>query len=82
VLGKPDSAMNMDLRAPISNGAEAERPSAPKANGSNGGNPSGSTVSAPSGLGVKADQWLDRQVRGVMEKLGTKPLIEPSEMRK
>src|SRR5262249_16838246 len=82
VLGKPDSAMNVDLRAPISNGARAERPTAPKANGSNGGSPSGSTVSPPSGLGNKADQWLDRQVRGVMEKLGSKPLIEPSEMRK
>jgi hypothetical protein len=74
-LGKPDSAINMDLRAPISNGAGAEQLSAPKANGSNGGRPSGSTVSPPSGLGKKADQWLDRQVRGVMDKLGKEPLL-------
>ena len=74
-LGKPDFAINMDLHAPMANGAGAERPLAPKANGSNGGSPTGSTVSAPSGLGNKADQWLDRQVRGVMDKLGKEPLL-------
>ena len=78
VLGKPDSAANLDMSAPIAhgaNGAVAQGPAAPKANVSNGGNPSGSTVSPPSGLGVKADQWLDRQVRGVMDKLGKEPLL-------
>jgi hypothetical protein len=77
VLGKPDSAANADLPAPIANGANgtlAQQPTAPKANGSNGGIPTASTLSAPSGLGAKADQWLDRQVRGVMEKLGKEPL--------
>jgi hypothetical protein len=78
VLGKPDSAANFDLPAPIENSANGtvdQQPTAPKANGSNGGSPSGSTVSPPSGLGNKADQWLDRQVRGVMEKLGKEPLL-------
>jgi len=84
-LGKPDFAINMDLHAPMANGANdtaAQQPAAPKANGSNGGIPTAAALSAPSGLGAKADQWVDRQVRGVMEKLGSKPLIELSEMRK
>ena len=77
-LGKPDSAANLDMPAPIAHGASgavAQGPAAPKANVSNGGSPSGSTVSPPSGLGVKADQWLDRQIRGVMEELGKEPLV-------
>jgi hypothetical protein len=74
-LGKPDLAINMDLHAPIANDTVAQQATAPKANGSNGGIPTASTLSAPSGLGAKADQWVDRQVRGVMEKLGNEPLV-------
>jgi hypothetical protein len=33
-------------------------------------------VGAPSGLGRQADQWLDRQMRLAMEKLGKDPLIK------
>jgi hypothetical protein len=73
-LGKPDFAINMDLHAPMANDTVAQEPAAPKANGLNGGSPTGSTVSPPSGLGNKADQWLDRQVRGAMKALGKEPL--------
>ena len=65
----------MDLHAPSANDTVAQRPTAPKANGSNGGIPSAAALSAPSGLGAKADQWVDRQVRGAMKALGNEPLV-------
>src|SRR5262249_48825929 len=86
VLGKPSSATDLEwaesrgMQAPIANGSngkadEGKSPAAPKANGSNGGIPLSTIVEAPSGLGRKADQWLDRQVRRVMETLGKEPLV-------
>ena len=86
VLGKPSSATDLEwaesrgMQAPIANssngkGDEPKSPAAPKASSSNGGIPLSTVVGAPSGLGPKADQWLDRQVRRAMEALGKEPLV-------
>jgi hypothetical protein len=82
VLGKPASAADQEwygepAAAPIANGSNGnagERKGAPKANGSNGGNPAGG--SSLSGQGAKAQEWLDRQVGMLMERLGSEPLVK------
>jgi hypothetical protein len=85
VLGKPGSAPELDgaesrgMQAPIANSSngkadEPKSPAAPKASGSNSGIPLSTSIGAPSGLGAKADQWLDREVRRAMETLGKEPL--------
>ena len=86
VLGKPSSATDLEwaecrgTQAPIANGSngkadEPKSPAAPKARGSNAGIPLSTSIGAPSGLGRKADQWVDREVRRAMESLGKEPLV-------
>jgi hypothetical protein len=90
VLGKPGTAADLELPAPIANGANGdvfERPAAPKANGANGnaaeppaapkanGSNGGKGAGSPSGFSPKAEQWLDRQVRLATEALGSQPLV-------
>jgi hypothetical protein len=90
VLGKPGTSADLELMAPIGNGANGdvfERSAAPKANGANGNNAEptaapkangsngGKSAAAPSGFSAKAEQWLDRQVRLATEALGSQPLV-------
>jgi hypothetical protein len=81
LLGMPQLGEASKSTAPIANGSngetiESHAGAAPNANGSNGGKPISMGPPAPSGLGPKADQWLDRQMRLTMEALGKEPLLK------
>jgi hypothetical protein len=74
VLGKPGDPVEACGFAPIANGSNGKVPepqAAPIVNGSNDG-----ASAAPSSLGPKAEQWLDRQMRLTTEALGTTSLVD------